>query len=82
MGEPSYRLQSGDIYFEDIQQPGVDPSPGQPLVDPETGQPVVEHQRLATASNNFLFLGPVPVFYWPTIATDLNDRPTTSAARG
>ena len=43
------------------------------MVDPCTGQPVVEHQRLATASNDFLFLGPVPVFYWPMLATDLND---------
>ncbi len=65
MGEPGYRLQAGDVYFEDIQQPVVDPLTGQPLVDPATGQPVVDHQQLATAANNFLFLGPVPVFYWP-----------------
>lgn len=73
MGEPGYRLQTGDLYFDDIQRPLADVATGQPLVDPATGQPIVEHQRMATAANNFLFVGPVPVFYWPMIATDVND---------
>jgi hypothetical protein len=63
-GEPGYRLQSSNIYFEDIQVPAVDPI---------TGQSVIEHQKLATANNDFLFVGPVPIFYWPTISTDLED---------
>ena len=73
IGDPSYRLQSNDLYFQDIQHPVIDPLTGQPALDPATGQPVVEHQKLATASNDFLFVGPVPVFYWPTLAADLND---------
>ncbi len=72
LGEPTYRLQSGEVYFEDIQKPLVDAVTGQPLVDPN-GQPIVDHEKLATASNNLLFLGPVPIFYWPVIATDLNE---------
>ena len=43
------------------------------MIDPATGQPVIQHQRLMTAENDVLYLGSVPVFYWPTIATDLND---------
>ena len=39
MGEPSYRLQAGDVYFEDLQSPMVDPWTGQPVFDPTTGQP-------------------------------------------
>lgn len=73
IGEPSYRLQAGDVYFEDIQQPAADPLTGQPLVDAETGQPVVDHRKQVTASNNFLFMGPVPVFYWPIMSADLNE---------
>ncbi len=73
LGEPSYRLQAGDIYFEDIQRPVIDPATGQPVRDAARDQPVVDHQRLATAANDVLYLGPVPVFYWPTITTDLND---------
>ena len=73
MGSPGYRLQSNDIFLQDVQQPVIDPVTNLPLVDPCTGQPVIEHHRLATASNDFVYVGSVPVFYWPTIATDLND---------
>ena len=44
-------------------------------MNPLTQEPVVHHQQLATAQNNFLYLDDIPVFYWPTIATDLT-RPT------
>jgi hypothetical protein len=72
MGEPGYRLQSGDMTFEDVQHPAINPWTGQPEVD-STGQAVIEHEKLATANNDVLFVGPVPIFYWPTITTDLND---------
>ncbi|MGD0382484.1 MAG: organic solvent tolerance protein OstA [Thermoguttaceae bacterium] len=73
MGEPGYRLQSGDIFFEDIQSPMIDPLSGQVLLDPKTNQELVEHNKLATSSNNFLFIGPVPVFYWPVLSTNLEE---------
>lgn len=73
MGEPRYRLQTNELYFEDEERAVIDPFTGQPVLDPETGRPVIDHRRLATATNNFIFLGPVPVFYWPKLATDLND---------
>jgi len=73
MGQPGYRLQAGDIYFEDIQRPMFNPFTGQPVIDPLTGQHVIGHERLATSRDNFLFLGPVPVFYWPIMATDLKE---------
>ncbi|MFH1919460.1 MAG: organic solvent tolerance protein OstA [Planctomycetota bacterium] len=64
MGRPGYRIQTADAYLEDRQWPAV---------DPWTGEPVVEHQRLATGRNNLLYLGRVPVFYWPFLATDLEE---------
>lgn len=73
MGHPGYRIQSAEVYYEDIQSPAFEPFTGQPAIDPETGQPAIDHQKLATSRNNFLFLGPVPIFYWPTLATDLDD---------
>lgn len=73
MGQPSYRLQTGTIYFEDIQQPVRNPFTGAPQVDPATGEPVIYHERLATAENTLLFLGDLPVFYWPRFATDLTE---------
>ncbi len=73
MGRPGYRIQAGDIYFEDLEFPSIDPFSGQPLVDALTREPVVEHRRLATARNTLLFLGEVPVFYWPVLATDATE---------
>jgi hypothetical protein len=68
---PSYHFAAETITFEDIQRPVIDPLTGAPAIDAVTGQPVVDHQQLAQSSNNFLYVGGVPVFYWPTLATDL-----------
>lgn len=73
MGRPRYRIQSGNVYFEDLQSPVFDPQTGQPLVDPVSGEPVIEHRRMATSRHNFLFLGELPVFYWPALASNLED---------
>ncbi len=73
MGRPGYRIQAGDIEFEDIQMPAVEPFTGQPVLDPVTGQQAVAHEQTVTARNNLLFLGPLPVFYWPIFATDVED---------
>jgi len=73
MGEPGYRIQSNNIYFEDHELPLLDPLTGQPMFNVETGEPLVDHRRLATSQNNVLFLGSVPIFYWPTMATNLED---------
>jgi hypothetical protein len=60
--ESSYAVESEEITFEDIERP---------LVDPITGAPTVGHQRMARGTNNYLYVGGVPVFYWPTLTTDL-----------
>ncbi|NQU20391.1 MAG: hypothetical protein HQ567_03845, partial [Candidatus Nealsonbacteria bacterium] len=73
MGKPGYRIESGEIFFEDIQTPAFDPLSGEPLRDPVTHEPIIEHERTATASNNLLYIDDVPIFYWPTLATNLED---------
>jgi hypothetical protein len=73
--EPSYSLVSDTITFEDIQTPALEPYPGVPAVDPVTLQPRLGHQQKVESQNNFLEVGGVPVFYWPTIVTDL-EKPT------
>jgi hypothetical protein len=72
LGIPRYRLQMAEATFEDRQNPRVDLL-GTPLMDPKTGQPAVDHQELVAAQNNLLYIEQVPIFYWPTFATDLND---------
>jgi hypothetical protein len=73
MANPRYRLQSSQITFQDQMTPVTTGFNNEPVVDPLTGEPQMLHQRLATSRNNFVYLGPVPVFYWPVMATDLDD---------
>lgn len=75
LGDPSYRIASGTVYFEDLQQPVVDPVTGQPVIDPTTGEQQIHHDRTATSLNNFVFLEEIPVGYWPIFAANL-ERPT------
>ena len=73
LGTPGYKLVGDQVTFDDVQTPQVDPLTGAPLINPQTGQPLVDHQELVTSQNNVLYLSEVPVFWWPTFATDLND---------
>jgi lipopolysaccharide export system protein LptA len=75
LGVPSYEFRAGSLDFVDVQSPRVDPATGLPAADPQTGEPLIDHQFLATSRDNVLRLEGVPVFYWPTLATDL-ERPT------
>jgi hypothetical protein len=71
--EPSYSLQADTVSFVDQQQPIIDPFTGQPAVNPFTNEPEFAHARLARGQNNFLYLGDVPVFYWPSFTTNLEE---------
>ena len=72
MGRPGYRIQANEITFEDTGRPIFDPVTGTEVRDPETGKPLVDHEYLATSAGNAIYLGDVPVFYWPYLATDLS----------
>lgn len=76
LGQPRYRIQTGEVFIEDHQRPVVNPFTGTPVLDPATHEPVIEHEQMVTSKNNFLFIGPVPVFYWPRFSTNL-DEPST-----
>jgi hypothetical protein len=73
--EPSYNLASDTITFEDIRRPAFEPYSGAPPFDPVTLQPNTGHQQNVESQNNFLYVSGIPVFYWPTIRTDLQ-KPT------
>jgi len=71
MGIPSYWFQSETVELQDIQRTAVDPMTGQQRTHPETGEPLANHDFLAKSRNNFLYVGGMPVFYWPVMATNL-----------
>lgn len=74
LGAPRYRIQSQDVRVYDRQTPQVDFWTGAPVFD--ANGPVIQHDQVVTASNNTMFLGPVPVFWWPRFTTTL-EQPST-----
>ncbi len=61
--EPSYAFGADEISFQDLQTQAF---------DPRTGTVTTDHRQLAESQGNFVYLSGIPVFYWPTIATDLS----------
>lgn len=74
LDDPRYRLESREILFQDDRRMSVDPVTGQPEID-DLGRPVYDRASMLTSRNNVLYLGPAPVFYWPSFTTDLR-QPT------
>ncbi len=60
--EPSYAFGANEITFQDLQTQAF---------DPQTGAVSTDHSQLAESQGNFVYLSGIPIFYWPTIATDL-----------
>ncbi|MHB0957994.1 MAG: LPS assembly protein LptD [Pirellulaceae bacterium] len=71
MGVPKYWFQAEQISFRDTQVPRVNAFTGQLEADPRTHEAAVDHDLLATSYNNFVYVGGIPVLYWPVMATDL-----------
>ncbi len=70
LGVPRISLHSSDFTYDEIPAE-TDPFTGAPLIDPRTGQP--EDQKLVSGQNDTVYVESVPVFWWPTFSTDLND---------
>ncbi len=70
---PTYHLGSETITFENTQQPRINPNTGTQAVDPVTLEPEYQSASLAQSQNNFVYLGNVPVFWWPTFSTNLEE---------
>lgn len=75
IGYPRYWVQGERVAFTDIAAPVVDPVTGAPVADATTGEPLVGHRYVAESRNDFVYVGGVPVFYWPVLQTNL-DEPT------
>ncbi|NLS92366.1 MAG: organic solvent tolerance protein OstA [Planctomycetaceae bacterium] len=72
MGRPGYRIQVDNVTLDKTAEPMIDPVTGLPRFD-EAGRPVVDHEYFTTSRNNFLFIREVPIFYWPVLATNLEE---------
>ena len=71
LGFPSYWVQTDSVEMTHNQTPRIDPFTGNREIDPNTGMPLTRHEYLTESNNNFVYVGGVPVFYWPTLTNDL-----------
>lgn len=62
MGFPRYWLQSEQLRLSDQSRLAIDPI---------TGVAQEETDRVITSNNNFVYLGGVPVLYWPSFTSDV-----------
>ena len=71
LGIPGFWFQTEAAELEDLQQPMLDPRLGTEAFEQVGGVETGQRKILASSRNNFVYVGGVPVFYWPVLKTDL-----------
>ncbi|MBN1910128.1 MAG: LPS-assembly protein LptD [Pirellulales bacterium] len=66
MGKPGYRIEVGNVSFEQYERQMFDPTTGQSVPDPDP-------QGRVVGRDTFVYFGDVPIFYWPKFATEFED---------
>lgn len=64
MGVPRYWLQSEQLQLTDR---------GRVVIDPATGSQTTITEPYVESNNNFVYVGGVPILYWPTFGTSLQN---------
>jgi hypothetical protein len=70
---PAYRFTSRSVDIYRVQTNLRDPNSGRPAADPSDPNPPQDLTWRIDARQNFFWMGPVPVFYWPRFVTDADD---------
>ncbi len=73
LGIPRYWLQSDSINLTGQDRMITDPASGLPLVDPSSGQVGTGKRYFVEAESNRVYVGGVPVIFWPRFRTDLDN---------
>ncbi len=73
LGVPRYWLQSDSVTLTRQDRSLVDPATGMALVNPQTGMPGMGSNYIAESRDNTVYIGGVPVFYWPVLRTELDN---------
>jgi hypothetical protein len=70
---PGYRITNQSVDLTRHTEPAKDPISGRQLGKPGDPDAPQEIDWTIDARQNFYFAGPIPVFYWPHVVTDVND---------
>jgi|GEM_PF-3456524 len=71
LASPTYRLEASNIVFDDRRYPLTHLISGEPIIDPATGKQRSVADQKISSTNNVLYVGELPVFYWPWLRTDM-----------
>ena len=74
MGQPTYRLQSNALTAEFRKTPLYNSATGAPAYDPQSGEQLYRNDSYVIAENNFVALENVPVFYWPWMSMNMQNK--------
>jgi hypothetical protein len=73
LGVPRYWLQSDQLSVEGSPTADIDPVTGAVAIDPTTGYASTRDEFFVESRGNRVYLADVPVFYWPSFRTSLDD---------
>ncbi len=73
LGVPRYWLQSQHLDISRTERFASSGLFGANQIDPATGQLQTEDEYFVESRNNRVYVGGLPVFYWPVIRTSLNN---------
>jgi len=71
---PGYKITNSSIDLTRHSRPLTNPNTGKEVKDPKNPNETPEEDIWRVdARQNFYFAGPIPVFYWPHVVTDIED---------
>jgi len=71
--DPAYRINNRTVDLIRQSRPQTDPSTGKQAGDPNDPNPPMDLVWRYDARQNFFYMGPLPVFYWPRLTGETDD---------
>ena len=71
--DPAYKINNRTVDLNRLSRPLADPNSGKQVGDPNDPNAPMDLIWRYDARQNFFYMGPIPVFYWPRLTGETND---------